>query len=199
LGVASKASADDLVVDRDSRQVARLGTGGDDDVGGFDDLAVDIDAPAVVLAADELAVAGQQRDLVLLEQALDAACELGDDVVLALDHCRHVDLDALRRDAVHLEAVLRFFVKLGGAQQRLGRNAADVEAGAAEADFALRVVVGFRLDAGRRQAQLRRADRSHITAGAGADYYDIKLFVCHVAILKRRAGGGPGLPALPSW
>jgi hypothetical protein len=86
--------------------VARLGTRGDDDMRGFDDLAIDVDAPAVVLATDELAVAGQQRDLVLLEQALDAAGELGDDVVLALDHGRHVDLHALRRDAVHLEAVL---------------------------------------------------------------------------------------------
>jgi hypothetical protein len=141
--------ADDLVVDRNARQVARLGAGGDDDVGGFDDLAIDVDAPAVVLAtADELAVAGQQRDLVLLEQALDAAGELGDDVVLALDHGRHVDLDALRRDAVHLEAVLGFLVEFGGAQQRLGRNAADVEAGAAEAYLALGIGIGLGLDAG---------------------------------------------------
>jgi hypothetical protein len=176
-----------------------LRAGGDDDVGGFDDLAIDVDAPAVVLAADELAVAGQQRDLVLLEQALDAAGELGDDVVLALDHGRHVDLDALRRDAVHLEAVLGFLVELGRAQQRLRRNAADVEASAAETDFAFRVGIGFRLDAGRGQAELCTTDGRDVATGAGADYNDIKLFVCHVAILKRRAGGGPDLPALPSW
>jgi hypothetical protein len=43
-GTASKVErtdvvADDLVVDRDARQVARLGTGGDDDLGGFDEFS----------------------------------------------------------------------------------------------------------------------------------------------------------------
>jgi hypothetical protein len=121
-------------------------------------------------------VAGQQRDLVLLEQALDAAGELGDDVVLALDHGLDVDADVARRDAVHDEAVAGVVEVLGGLQQRLGGDAADVEAGAAEAHLALRVVVGLGFAAGGVEAELRRANGGDIAAGAAADDYDVELF-----------------------
>src|SRR4030088_765628 len=50
-------------------------------------------------------------------------------------------------------------------QQRLRRDAADIEAGAAEG-LVLLDDRGF-------QAQLRRADRAHIAARAGADHDDI--------------------------
>jgi hypothetical protein len=187
--------ADQLVVDGDAVEVARARAGGDDDVLGRHDLAGDVDLPAVLAAADELAVAGQQRDLVLLEQALDATGELGDDVVLALDHGLDVDGDVARRDAVHDEAVAGVVEVLGGLQQRLGGDAADVEAGAAEAHFALRVVVGLGFAAGGVEAELRGADGGDVAAGAAADDEDVELF----GHLRSPAAGAPDPPALPSW
>src|SRR5260370_26240030 len=56
------------------------------------------------------------------------------------------------------------------AQQRLGRNAAPVQADAAE--------IGF-LDNRGLEAELRRADRGDIAAGAGADDDDVEGCVGH--------------------
>src|SRR5205823_1585367 len=64
-------------------------------------------------------------------------------------------------DAHLAELVARFLVQLGGVKQRLGRDAADVEAGAAE-----RLVL---LDHHHLHAELRRADRAEIAARAGTD------------------------------
>ncbi len=59
----------------------------------------------------------------------------------------------------------------GRVQQRLGGNAADIEAGAA---------IGRALfDDSDIEAQLRRLDRANITAGAGADY---NYIICHVLV-----------------
>jgi hypothetical protein len=139
--------------------MAGLGTGGDDDLLGLDDFFADLDLPATVVpCADEGAVAVEQRDLVLLEQALDAAGELGDDGVLARDHRRHVDLRRADRDALCGEAVAGFLEQVRGMQQRLGRNAADVQAGAAEARLALGIGIGIRFAAGDLETELRGAD-----------------------------------------
>ena len=56
---------------------------------------------------------------------------------------------------------MRLLVQLGGVQQRLRGDAADIEAGAAQRLAAL--------DAGGLQPELCRADRGDIAAGAGAD------------------------------
>jgi hypothetical protein len=109
-------------------------------------------------------------------------------------------------DAVHDEGVAGLLVELGGLQQRLGGDAADVEAGAAEAHFALGVGIGFRLDAGRGQAELRGTDRRHVAAGTAADHHYVELLVCHVnSFYKRgrgkregRRGKSVGAPTLPS-
>ena len=187
--------ANQLVVDGNAVEVARARAGGDDDVLRHHHFAGDVHFPAVLAAAGELAVAGQQRDLVLLEQALDAAGELGDDVVLALDHGPDVDPDVVDGDAVHDEAVAGIVEVLGGLQQRLGGNAADVEAGAAEAHLALRVVVGLGFAAGGAEAELRGADGGDVAAGAAADDEHVELF----GHLRSPAAGAPGPPALPSW
>jgi len=57
---------------------------------------------------------------------------------------------------MHGEAVFRFVVLPGAVQQRLGRNATDVQAGAAESDLAVAALV--LLDAGSLQAELRCFD-----------------------------------------
>ena len=59
----------------------------------------------------------------------------------------------------------------GRVQQRLGRDAADIEAGAA---------IGRALfDDSDLQAELCRLDRANITAGAGADY---NYIICHILV-----------------
>src|SRR5690348_3149333 len=65
---------------------------------------------------------------------------------------------------------------LGRIQHRLGRNAADIEAGAAERGLAFLADEG--VHARRFQAELRRTDRGHITGRAGTDDDDVELF-CH--------------------
>ena len=61
------------------------------------------------------------------------------DLVLALEHLREVELQALHLDAVLGEVVAGLLEVLGGLQQRLGRDAADVGAGAAERRLAVGV------------------------------------------------------------
>lgn len=61
-------------------------------------------------------------------------------------------------------------------QQRLGGNAADVQAGAAEARLALRVGVGIGFAAGGLEAELRGTDRGDVAAGAAADDEDVEFF-----------------------
>ena len=69
----------------------------------------------------------------------------------------------------------------GGVKHRLGRDAADVEAGAAERLAALR--------AGGLQPELRGADRGDIAAGAGADHQDVEIVISHCLLSGRNASG----------
>ena len=156
--------------------MARLGTGGDDDLLGGDHFVADLDLPTARRLRDESAVAVEQGDLVLLEQALDAPGELIDDAALARDHLGDVDLRRADVDALGLEAVAGFFEQVRGVQQRLGRDAADVEAGAAQTRLALGVGIGVGFAARGLEAELRGADRGHVAAGPAADDEDVEFF-----------------------
>ena len=79
-------------------------------------------------------------------------------------------------DAVIGEAVERVLVLLGGFEQRLRRDAADVEAGSAERPLAGRVRPF--LDAGGLQAELGGADRGDVAGRTGADDDDVER-LCH--------------------
>ena len=68
-------------------------------------------------------------------------------------------------------------VVLRGLEQRLGRNAAHVQAGAAQAGLALAVLPV--VDADGLEAELRGADGGGVAARAGADDCDVEL-LCHV-------------------
>ncbi|MNG12242.1 hypothetical protein D3C84_958410 [compost metagenome] len=70
----------------------------------------------------------------------------------------------------------------GAVQQRLGRNATDVQAGTAEGDLALFVLV--LLDAGGLQTELRRFDGGHIAARAGTDDYHVEFLGHNVFLLE---------------
>ena len=77
-------------------------------------------------------------------------------------------------------------------EQRLGRDAADVEAGAAERLAAL--------GAGGLEPKLRSADRGDIAARAGADHQDVEIVISHfscsreVGFRPREYGTSAALP-----
>ena len=99
-----------------------------------------------------------------------------DHAILACLHGRHVDGGLADLNALGFEAVVGFLEQVRSVQQGLGRNAADVQAGTAEARLALRVGIGVGFGAGGAEAELRSADRRHITAGAATtDDQNIKL------------------------
>ena len=93
------------------------------------------------------------------------AVELADDAVLPLLERARIDLRRLELDAVHRHR-LGFLDHAGGMQQRLGRNAADIEADAAE----LRPAVDERDG----KAEVRRAKRRRVTAGSRSDHEQLR-------------------------
>ncbi len=152
---------DALLVDLDALQSRDVGAGGDHDVLGLDGLGLAVAGHLDLAGTEDLAGALQHVDLVLLHQELDALDVAVDALLLEVHHRRQIELR--RRDAdAHLgEGVSGFLEHLGGVQQRLRGHAADIEAGAAQR----RVL----LDDGNLHAELRRADRADVTAGARAD------------------------------
>src|SRR5690606_6933801 len=159
---------DGLAVELRERQLDRIRACGDDDVG-----AGQLDLAAVVLLHLDhtIGVQGGEAvvglDLVGLEQLRDAAGELLHDRVLAADHGADVDLRILRRNAVLREHVLQVVELARGVQQRLGRDAAHPQAGAAQGGLA--VLAEACVDAGHAHAQLRCADRRVVAGGTGPD------------------------------
>src|SRR4029077_8925980 len=77
-----------------------------------------------------------------------------------------VELGRRQHDAMDAEIVSRLLEQMRGLQQRLGGDAADIEAGAAER--------GAIFDHRHLHAELRGADCRHIAARTGADYDEIK-------------------------
>src|SRR5690606_35983687 len=82
---------------------------------------------------------------------------------------------------------------LGRLQQRLGRDAAHVGAGAAGRGAAL--VVGPGVDAGNRLPKLGGANGGDVAAGARADHDDVKLFGHVVLSIMNGEGCMPGCGA----
>jgi hypothetical protein len=122
-----------LAVELRERQLDRHRAGSEDHVGRADRL-LGPSAPVIStsLPLSNLPLPKNERDLVRLEQLRHAAGELLDDLVLAADEGRHVDARVVGTDAVHVEVVREVVELLGRIEQRLGRDATDVEAGAAE-------------------------------------------------------------------
>ena len=159
---------DRLMVDLDAGQRRDAGASGDDDVLGTDLAIADLDA----VGAGEGGVALQPLDLVLLEQELDAAGQPLDRLKTRAVHGVEVEFHLARLHAPFGERpVRRFLEKLGGVEQGLGRDAADIEAGAAQSLAAL--------DAGGLEAELGRTDRGHIAARAGTDHQNVEVVFSH--------------------
>src|SRR3954447_1706936 len=159
---------DPLAIDLDARHAARLRAGGDDDL-----LAR---GKRLLVAFGDLhrALAGDAPrsfdpvDLVLLEQELDAAGQSLDDLVLAGLYLVHVEGNGglPEREAPFLP-VLRDLERVRVLEQRLGRDAAPVQARAAED--------GRAFDHGRLEADLRGADGGHVAARPRADDDNVVL------------------------
>ena len=128
--------------------------------------------------AGEAGVALQVGHVVLLQQAGHALGQIAHDLVLVRHHRVEIELDARHLDAVAGEPCLGVGVFLRCMQQRLRRDAADIEAGAAQGRRAL--------DAGRAQPELGGADSRDIAAGARAYYQDVEIMFAH---------GGSGWPS----
>src|SRR5215472_4712138 len=112
---------------------------------------------------DKLASALDDVDLAAGDQAGQALPEPGDDFVLVGVHAIHVDAV---KAAAHAQsrAVVGEVSDLGGVQQRLGRYAAPVQAGAAD------LVLLYERDP---LAQLCRAQSAGIAAAAAAKNDDV--------------------------
>ncbi len=106
-----------------------------------------------------------QSILCFLKRKATPAVLAVDHPILLRHHGRQIELDARNLDAVAGKAVAGLMEALRGEEQRLGGDAADIEAGAAQG-LAL-------LDAGRLQPELGRADRRDIAARSAADHHQI--------------------------
>ena len=135
-------------------------------VGGFEFGGLSV-SPRKCAPVRNASPAGDGVDLVLFEESGDAAGVLFDDLVFAGEHRRPVHLDVF-----HLKAkfggALEIVVQIGMMQKDLGRDAADVKAGAAQKRIFL--------DDRSFQSPLRGANRGHITAGSAAN--DHKVVFC---------------------
>ena len=163
------------VVVRDEGQGDRLGAGCDDRLLERHDLrrAV-LGAHFELVHGDEPAGPGDDADLALLGETGKAAGEALDDAVLPAAQLAEVDRRLRERDAVGAH-VAAFGDDLGGVQQRLRGDAADVEADAAETWPAL--------DQHHLLAEIRGPERRGVAAGTGTEHQDLGVDV---------AGGGDG-------
>ena len=154
---------DHRAAERQERQLDRRRAGGDHDGLGADRLHAGLG-----LHLDRLAVAKRRPAMHglhpgLLEQAGDAVGQPPDDGVLPGDGALEVERGIGERDAErrlagrHVDDLLEL---VGGVDQRLGRDAADGEAGAAGL---------LRLDDHGVDAELAGADGADIAARTGAD------------------------------
>jgi len=161
------AVADDLfAVLGQVGQHAAAGSRRDDDVLGLDHLLAAVLCGDLNLAAgQELAIAHDDVDLVLLHQELHPLGHAVGNATGTVDHATEIDLGLGHLDAVIL-GVLDVFEHVGALEQRLGGDASPIQADAAQ---------GFTFDDGGLQTELGGADGGYITTGAAAEYHDIVL------------------------
>ena len=183
---------DQFLVGLEAGQHARPRAGGDDDVLGLIGAGAERAFRRFALAGFHRDFAGRvdrrlapdHGDLVLLHQKADAVVEPLRHRARALHHGRRIVGDFAGRQPVIL-GVLQVVENLGRAQQRLGRDAAPVEADAAE-------IVA--LDDGGLEAKLRGADGADIAARPRADDDDVEIGLSHSILAKPRAFPAPSPP-----
>ena len=134
------------------------------------------DAFTVTLPGASIAASPQMTDtLFLFHQEPDAVVEPFGDGARTRDDGLRVVADVVGLQPIVL-GVLHVVEDFRRAQQRLGRDAAPVQADTAE-------IVA--LDDGRLETELRRADGGDIAAGAGADDQNVEIRVSHTVLHLR--------------
>src|SRR5690606_33999771 len=123
---------DPLAVELRDRQLDRHGPGRDHDVLRFEHLLAVRPVHLHASAFEETPMALDRRDTGGLEERVDAGRQLLHDRALALEHLADIDAERPDGDAVRGELRLRTVIELGRLEQRLRRDAADVQARAAE-------------------------------------------------------------------
>jgi hypothetical protein len=178
---------DALVVDLEEGEVARARAGGQDDVlAGEGLLAAVLGGDLHLALAGQPAASGDVRDLVLLEQEADPLHQPVGDLAGALHRLRHVGLD-LADGHAELLGVAQVGDHGGALQQRLGGDAADVEADAAEEGV---------LHTRRLVSELRGLDRGDVARGPRADDHHVEVRIRQASprVADVHAFGGARLP-----
>ena len=130
------------------------------------------------LGVEKLRPSDQRANTRPFQQGPHAAVQLGDDRILPGDGLSEIELGRRRQGHAHDRLFRRLghgVIGFGGMDQRLGRNAAAIEAGAAQSPL---------LDQDDIQPQLTRPDRGHIAAGAASDHQHLCLqsFRLHLGV-----------------
>ena len=148
---------------------------------GADNLNANFGCDLDRLAVEEPRPAFDDLDVGLLQQRGDAAAQAADDPILPLHRPGKVESRRGKRNAER--AFTRCELRdprefIGGMDQRLGWDAADIEAGAARF---------VRLDHHGVDAELSRPDRADIAAGSRADHQKPARYVPHGVNRPRRS------------
>nr|AAS20052.1 hypothetical protein [Paenarthrobacter aurescens] len=172
---------DARVIDAYARQRCRFGAGGDDDVLRLQQaLAAFAQFDLYTPGAVDTSPALESFHLVLAKQEFHALGQRFDAVGLLLHHLHQVER---RRDLNTQGTELTTgsgLVEFGRMQQRLGRHATDVQAGATEGFAALHT--------GHLEPQLAGTNRRVVTARAGAN--DDHVIAVHCFVLESRKFAG---------
>ena len=162
----------DVAAEWQRRQFRRLRAGGDDKVLGLDAALAGIGAGDHGLAVDNRSRPQNRAHLRLLEQRADAAGEPGDDRILPADRLGEIELRPPDRepDRVQRLRLPQGVGGVGGVDQRLRGDAADVEASSAKP-------AGF--DQDRVEAELAGADGRDIAARTAADDENLAAKLVH--------------------
>lgn len=167
---------DHLVIDGDAGDLSHFAAGRQKDVLAFDHagvLAGDFNLlQPVGSGSQQPATPLDPAHLVLFEQKSDTAGKIADDAFLARHHFGQVQLGRGNFDAVHVEFIARQSEVLARIEQRLARDTTFIETNPSEGRTAFHD--------GDLHAQLCGANRAHISAGAGAQYNQIKNFISHL-------------------
>ncbi len=182
--IQSSSRVDDhILIDWRRRDVHRGGTGGQDHVLGSQCLNIAVQTGHFdLLASEQLAVTFEDGHTVGLQQCRDTAGKVLNDLVLARNHGRNVHSHFASADAMDLEALMGFVELVGAVQQRLGRNATYVEAGAAKRGLTILALVLF--DTRGLQTQLGCTNGGYIAARAGTDDDDVEFLAHYESSLK---------------
>ena len=151
------------VADLEAGERAGVGTGREDDVLARDGVAADLDG----CGGDEPALTLDHGDAAGLDEALESLVLARDDLLAIRGDRRDVDAGQRRVHAV-LRRLARDIRYLGRVQERLGRDAPDVEAGAAQLVL---------LDEADGQAELAGTKRSRIPATSAAEDDKVEILL----------------------